>query len=195
MSDESTFGRISEKGGKVSIMSLDDKTKVIAQFNPKELQVDREVPWNPTGDQENPTNGKEKSKKSGGIDLEFTGAKGRSLTLELLFDGYEKSAGDGWVADVSGEIGKLEHLASIRNPEEKDEEKRRPHWCVVNWGTTLQGFRCVISSLSTKYTMFDPDGNPLRATCTVKLMEADSVSGKKKAAGGGAGGGAAAGTK
>jgi hypothetical protein len=148
---------------------------VTAQFNPKELQVDREVPWNPTGDQENPTNSKEKSKKSGGIDLEFTGAKGRSLTLELLFDGYEKSGGDGWTADVSGEVGKLEHLASIRNPEEKVEEKRRPHWCVVNWGTTLQGFRCVISSLSTKYTMFDPDGTPLRATCTVKLMEADSV--------------------
>jgi len=39
----------------------------------------------------------------------------------------------------------------------------------------------VIESLSTKYMMFDDGGNPLRATCTVKLKEADVVSmGKAK---------------
>ena len=30
----------------------------------------------------------------------------------------------------------------------------------------------VIESLSTKYSMFSSEGEPLRATCTVKLKEA-----------------------
>jgi hypothetical protein len=34
----------------------------------------------------------------------------------------------------------------------------------------------VIESLSTKYTMWDTNGKPLRATCTVKLREAEQMS-------------------
>ena len=51
---------------------------------------------------------------------------------------------------------------------------------MVTWGSTLKGFKCVIESLSTKYTMFDGAGTPLRATCTVKLKEADSVKAKSE---------------
>jgi hypothetical protein len=36
-------------------------------------------------------------------------------------------------------------------------------------------FRCVIESMSTKYTMFNPLGVPIRATVNLKLKEADSV--------------------
>jgi hypothetical protein len=47
---------------------------------------------------------------------------------------------------------------------------------VVAWGDRgLPKFQCVIESLSTKYSMFSSDGQPLRATCTVKLKEATSV--------------------
>ena len=56
------------------------------------------------------------------------------------------------------------------------ENDRRPHRCVVKWGSTVPSFRCVIESVSTKYTMFTDDGTPVRATCTVKLKEADVVS-------------------
>jgi hypothetical protein len=63
---------------------------------------------------------------------------------------------------------------------------------VATWGATVEKFRCVIESLSTKYTMFSDDGVPLRATCTVKLKEADVVS-MAKGGGGAAGGGAPAG--
>ena len=57
------------------------------------------------------------------------------------------------------------------------EEERRPHHCIVTWGDGgLPRFDCVIESLSIKYTMFSEAGIPLRATCTVKLKEADVVS-------------------
>jgi hypothetical protein len=50
-------------------------------------------------------------------------------------------------------------------------------------------FKCVIESLSVKYTMFSDQGVPLRATCTVKLKEADTVTGQSQSASGGAAGG------
>jgi hypothetical protein len=167
----------SEKSGVVSIASCDTNIHVDAQYNPKELQIDKTVPWQKKS-QANKTN-------ESGIQLEFTGAEGRSMTLELLFDGYETGT------SVSGKVDTLNAMASVLNPGDKDETKRRPHLCVVTWGSTVPKFKCVIESLSTKYTMFSDQGVPLRATCTVKLKEADTVTGASS--GGGAGGGAAGG--
>jgi len=161
------------KDGVVTIVSKDDGTNVTAQYNPKELQVDKNVPWNKPS-QTNKSNGT-------GITLEYAGAEGRSLTLELLFDGYEQKT------SVKPEVDKLNQLASVWQPGEKNEEKRRPHFCKLKWGKTLEDFMCVIEQLSVKYTMFSEAGDPLRATCTVKFKEADSVTGKKADATGGKG--------
>jgi hypothetical protein len=147
----------------IAIASLDTSAKVEAQYNPKELQIDRSVPW-----QKNPQANKSPEK---GIQLEFTGAEGRSMSVELLFDGFETNDS----ASVKEKIETLNTLASPRDPSSKEENMRRPHRCVVSWGG-LPSFRCVIESLSVKYTMFSEGGDPLRATCTVKLKEADVVS-------------------
>jgi hypothetical protein len=159
-----------DSGGVVSIGSCDpgfETLQVDAEYNPKELQVDLTVPWSKVS-QANKSNDK-------GIALEFTGAEGRSMSLELLFDGYEKKT------SIADKVKTLSTLASVIDPNEKDETKRRPHMCVVTWGTTVPKFKCVIESLSTKYTMFSEKGDPLRATCTVKLKEADTVTGKSSA--------------
>jgi phage protein U len=164
--------------GTVSIASCDDTgLHVDAQYNPRELQIDKTVPWSK----------KSQANKSGdtGIQLEFTGADGRSLTLELLFDGYETKA------SVAGDVEKLNQMASVWKPTSPKETERRPHLCVVKWGATIPKFTCVIESLSTKYTMFSEKGVPLRATCTVKLKEADTVTGKASAPAGGTTGGSA----
>jgi len=163
-------------GAKISIKSLDTGLLVEAQYNPKELQIDKSVPWSKVNEA-NKSNAKGSSTQ--GIHLEFTGAEGRSLSVEMLFDGVE--AGGTRSVDVSGKVKDLETLASVISPGSPEEDKRRPHRCVAVWGSTLDNFRCVIESLSTKYTMFDDKGTPLRATCTVKLKEADVVSmGKAK---------------
>ena len=160
-------------GGVISIGSLDNKgLEVEAEYNPKELQIDKSVPW-----QKNPQSNKAPDK---GIQLEFTGAEGRTMSVELLFDGYEKNQ------SVAGKVAKLNEMASVMKPGNSDENQRRPHLCVVKWGKTIPRFTCVIESLSTKYTMFSDSGVPLRATCTVKLKEMDSV---KMAASDGGGGG------
>lgn len=179
--NETPFGLPKER---IMIKSADEPgnkgLEVTAQFNPKELEIKRPVPWSKPAE-----TGKanKKKKEDQGIHLEFTGADSRTMTVELLFDGYEESAGEPFVKDVVAEVKKLEALASVRDakPNAK-EELRRPHLCMVVWGKTFgsDGFRCVIDSLTTKYTMFDSDGQPLRATCTVSLKEANFLSLAKK---------------
>jgi Contractile injection system tube protein len=147
--------------GVISIASADTGIQVDAQYNPKELQIDKSVPW-----QKNPQSNKSPEK---GIQLEFTGAEGRTMQIELMFDGVEQKK------SVAKPITDLNTMASPLDPGSTDENKRRPHRCLVTWGSTVPSFRCVIESLSVKYTMFSEDGVPLRATCTVKVKEADVV--------------------
>ena len=147
-------------GAKISIGSLDDPgLSVDAQYNPKELQIDKTVPWQ-----------KHNKSSATGLQMEYTGAEGREMTLELMFDGYEEQE------SVRATVAIIEEMAT---EEVMPNGERRPHHCVVAWGEVMGGadnkFKCVITQISTKYTMFSLDGMALRATVTVKLKEADAV--------------------
>lgn len=166
---------------KLWLGSLDDpKLEVRAQYNPKELQIDKQIPWmehksrdNRAGRARTERNASEQS------DLKFNGAPTRSMTVELLFDTYEI---DG--ASVEPDIRRLEEMSSVQDPEARKPERRRPHHCIVAWGDSnfgMRPFRCVIESLAVKYTMWDHDGTPKRATCTIKLKEAHQMEGAQPA--------------
>jgi hypothetical protein len=150
---------------KLSIGSIDDSTLFVhAQYNPKEVQLKRTVPWTEHKD----------------VVVEFTGVKARSLSVELLFDGFEAKR------SVQPELDKLEQLASPHDPRSKaphskDDKLMRPHWCIVAWGF-MPKLRCVIESVTVKYTMFDDRGTPLRAIATVELKEAASADQQPKKA-------------
>jgi hypothetical protein len=125
---------------------------VEAQYNPKELQLTKPVPW---------------TEHKGGTRLEFNHTGFRTTSVELLFDGVEQ------LRSVQPIIDKLEKMSSPVEAGSSREERRRPHRCVATWGSAgIPPLRCVIESLDTKYTMFGKDGKPLRATCVVKLKEA-----------------------
>lgn len=159
---------------KLTIGSLDDTgLTVSAQYNPKELQVDQTVPWKKP--QAANQAGGAKGKDEEYLTLEFVGAEGREMSVELLFDGYEDKA------SIASKVGILEEMARVRDPSSSKETMRRPHHCIVSWGERgLPKFKCVIESLSTKYTMFSTEGTPLRATCTVKLKEAEHTEKQSK---------------
>jgi hypothetical protein len=140
---------------RLKILSLDPKEMltVEAQFNPKELAQDKSVPW-------------QKQKKKGPADLEYTGCEPWTMSLELLFDGFE------------GEVSVLEKIESLKQLTQhfgtKPSERRPPKVRVI-WGTgreKLPSFDAVVESVSIKYTMFSADGQLLRATATVKFKEA-----------------------
>jgi hypothetical protein len=162
---------------KLWIGSLDNpEIEVRAQYNPKELQIDKQVPW---GDHKARSGGKTEKDRSKQSDLEFNGAPKRSMTIELLFDTYELRG-----KSIEPDIRRLEEMSSVVNAMAPGPELRRPHHCIVAWGDTNVGmrpFRCVIDSLVVKYTMWDHAGMPVRATCTVKLTEAHKMAGANAA--------------
>jgi hypothetical protein len=146
---------------KLSIHSLEGSRIVVtAMFNPKELSVDKSVAWTRSaGSSADPPA------------LEFTGAEGRSMSFDLMFDGFETGT------DVSAAyVENLFKLASVQDSAGA-EDRQRPPKVSVRWASgKLPEFQGVIESVSTKYTMFLPDGTPVRATCRVTVREASRVS-------------------
>lgn len=200
------------RGGnfEVSIGSLDDPSKTVyAQYRPKELQIDQSVPWSKHGS----TN----TAMGNHMWLEFSGAEGRSSTLELFFDASETPN-----ASVEADLRALTELASptwAESPSSSSpsassassssassasassssassspqaSESRRPHHCVMVFGRLFNqsAYKCVIESMSTKITMFSPAGAAIRATVNLKLKEANHVgiASPQSTANGGAGG-------
>jgi hypothetical protein len=141
---------------KVTIASVDvGDAGVVAQYNPKELAIEHSIAWQD-----------HKASKTHGPELEFTGGGSRSMTIELLFDGYETNV------SVQKDVDSLLHLVTAA---EMGKEGKRPHRVLVAWGDCdgrIPPFYGVIESISTKYSMFLPNGKPVRATCTVKIKEA-----------------------
>jgi hypothetical protein len=158
---------------KLWIGSIDNpQIEVRAQYNPKELQIDKQLSWGDHKAKVDKTGPDQRGKaddKSQQGDLELTGAPTRSMSIELLFDSFESGG------SVEPDVRVLEALSSVRDPGSTEPEMRRSHHCLVVWGASGAGmrpFKCVIESLSVKYTMWDHSGTPKRATCTVKLKEA-----------------------
>ena len=132
---------------------------VEVQFNPKELSVDKSVPWTKT-----------KKSTESSPELEFTAAEPRTLTVELMFDLFEQKG------DVSEKyVAPLLKLAEV----DRMQKEPRPPLVLFQWGRFT--FKGAIASVNVKYTMFAEDGTPLRATANVKMKHADSLTTKKEA--------------
>jgi contractile injection system tube protein len=156
---------------KLTIGSLDDpKLEVSAQYNPKEIELQRSIGWKSHNTHNVPHHRRHEQETAAlESDLEYTGGEGRSLSIEMLFDGFETQT------SVEPQMEVLDEMATSRDPQTTNatHDQRRPHQCVVVWGAKgMRPLLCVIESLSVKYTMFDSDGRPLRGVATVKVKEA-----------------------
>lgn len=136
--------------------------KVSFLFNPKEFTVEKsnqfaevQIPGLPSSI------------------FQFVRGNARSVTMDLFFDSYEE--GDdvrkytdqitGW--DAGSMFSKL--------PKEKkglmdiDSDLHAPPICIFIWGTFI--FQCIIERVTKRFTMFLPEGVPVRATLSVTLKE------------------------
>ena len=140
---------------KLRIIGLEGGTSgvtVEAQFNPKEISVDKSVPW-------------QKQKTQGAGDLEFSAAEPMTMSCELMFDGFEAGL------SIQDEIDRLHSLSDV------DSSLKRPPKVKVVWGAegapgTIPTFEAVIESVGIRYTMFDGNGRPLRATVRLGFKQA-----------------------
>src|SRR4051794_12696032 len=102
-----------------------------------------------------------------GIDspiLQFVAGQNEKLTLDLYFDTtLEKGMGDG-AKDVTEYPRRIYQLVKIQP------KTHAPPRLRFTWGHGLS-FVAVAESVTQKFTLFNPDGVPLRATVSVTFRE------------------------
>jgi contractile injection system tube protein len=134
------------------------KTKITCYFNPKEITIDKPVPWQ-----------KHKNVEGDEPTLEFTAAEPKTLACELMFDMFEEK-GDVYAKYIS----QLEQLALIQS------DVKRPPMVTFTWGNNMPVFKGVIEDLNVKYTLFLPNGTPCRATVNIKMKQASKLMNKEE---------------
>lgn len=118
-------------------------------FNPGELKLDKSANWPRT-----PTAGRDTVRSS------FTYGEAYNLTVDLFFDTYELRE------DVRGYTREITRLVTV------DGDLGRPPRCTMSWGrNTLEGVRWALLSLNQRFTLFLPDGTPVRATLSCSFKE------------------------
>ncbi|MFB7509316.1 CIS tube protein [Streptomyces broussonetiae] len=127
------------------------------QFNPNSLQLRKTTEWRRTP-----------SRMAGESALpEFVGSGPRELSLEVFLDAT--STHDNSVEQAVEKLMK----GCVPTPASLARKKPASAWVRFEWGTArTTSFDGVLSSLSVTYTLFDVDGKPLRATCSLSIEEA-----------------------
>lgn len=138
------------------------------QYNPGEITLDKQVQL---GEAAIP-----------GLDAplqQFVRGQAEKLTLDLFFDSTETGMGAGAVG-VTLQTDRIFQLLKI------EPTRHAPPILTFIWSAQFPGFsiggpwqgaqrrggfRCVLESLKQKFTLFSPQGVPLRATLTVTLRE------------------------
>jgi len=131
------------------------------QYNPKELSFTRTVDWNPS---------RESLQQGDAIPtMDYRGVQPYTLTInQILFDGYNERV------SVQGKIDMFKRmvqpLVTPENPQPDCLNLKRPPVVLfsVGFGFFFPG---VVTSLTVKYTMFLPDGQPCRAMVNLKMKQ------------------------
>lgn len=149
-----------------------------ALFNPQEISQSRSVSWQQ----------KKTASQGGGwtwsdTRQHFRSVGAETLTLVLFFDTYEsRSRASGWkqaasfvqptnpfqasdATDVTALTSQVAKLAEV------DKELHHPPVCHLSWGAFTDFFTGVLTQLDQRFTLFLPDGTPVRATLTCNFVE------------------------
>jgi hypothetical protein len=146
---------------KAFLMRKDDPSSIVRfQFNPNELTVEKTNQF--------------AEKKIPGLPsstLSFVKGEPRVLTLDLFFDTYEQKIDVRVFTDrITGwDSSSLLKRSPFKGLMEIYSELHAPPVCLFVWGAFI--FPCIIERASKKFTMFLPEGIPVRATLNVTLKE------------------------
>jgi nucleoid-associated protein YgaU len=153
-----------------------------ALFNPGEIRRSRSVNW---------TRRAAANQGSGwtwaDAQQQFLSVAPATLSVELFFDTYESrtpastraqlvslvtppnpfQTGD--ATDVTALTSRVIGLARV------DKELHRPPLCRLSWGAFTDIFTGVLTQVQERFTMFLPDGTPVRATLSCSFVESMTV--------------------
>jgi nucleoid-associated protein YgaU len=148
------------------------------QFNPKEYSIQKSASW-----ESKPAKGAKKATMP-----EFKGAEPRSMTVEIFLDAtISPKAAKGAAPPPEPKLDKdIEELFKCCTPTEGSMSKNKPSppFVAFGWGNTVL-FEAFVKQVSVKYTLFKPDGTPIRATASLTLQEIPRDTGKQNPTSGG----------
>lgn len=133
-------------------------------LNPSEFTHNQGISYNAPaagkGDQASPN--KKQPQGVSAPNAEFTSYAADQITLNLVVDGTGVVAGK--TKDVAAEIKDLQDIVYAYNS-----HAHQPNVVQVTWG----GFtmNCRLTNMSTTYTVFKPDGDPLRAKVKLDFIQ------------------------
>jgi nucleoid-associated protein YgaU len=155
------------------IKTLDGAENISVEclFNPKEYTIAKSNSWP-----------KDAKATSNAPVLNFGGGNPATLSMDLLFDTYQSARTGGRSTDVRTEY--VNKLWKMMNVDEKLKEKKknkagRPPTVQFSWGKSWS-FKAVLTSLSVTFTLFLPDGTPVRATAKVAFQQAEDAKQKSQ---------------
>lgn len=145
----------------------------VVMYNPSDIQIGYANAFDPA------------PKVSQGVtDQKFSSRMARTLTLTLKFDGTGASPSprSSLIRTLGTSLSDLTSKAASEKVNihkqvkdfldagyKVDNETHVPTYIMITWGSLH--FAGVITSASTKYSLFRPDGTPLRAELTITLTE------------------------
>lgn len=131
-------------------------TPVTFMFNPSQLQLTKSASWVPHV---------ARGAESAGI-AEFSGSEPKTLGIEIFLDATDTH-------DQSVRT-RVDTLLTCCVPTKKSVTAKAPSppWVRFTWGQFQSvSFYAYVSQISATYSLFDTDGTPLRATCSLTLNE------------------------
>jgi len=101
---------------------------------------------------------------SPGTTLKFKGIPPETISFDIYFDATG-SIDSNNVVDVNKQLDTFKEVCFLYNG-----VIHEPNYLILSWGSLV--FKCKLTSLDISYTLFKPNGSPLRAKASVKFEEA-----------------------
>jgi hypothetical protein len=133
-------------------------------FNPKEYSITKSSQW------------PKKHTATAIPNLQYGGGEPRKLSLDLFFDATDKANGD--VRKITETLFSLLEANKLYGKE----KKKRPPSVEFGWGHDWT-FPAVIESLTVSYSLFRPDGTPIRASAKLALTQVEKAVAKPASGG------------
>lgn len=108
--------------------------------------------------------------------LQFVRGNSKTFKMDLFFDTCEERKVGGATYSAGTDVRELTN--KVTDLMEIDSDTHAPPICLFSWGKSGekgQAFRCILESISKRFTYFWANGNPVRATLSVTLKEYTSV--------------------
>lgn len=121
-------------------------------INPESIKWDRSIDYN-----------EKQAPDSSSPSQKYKSTPAQSLSFDIIIDCV--GIVDSKRTDMSAEISLLESVVYTYNG-----EIHRPNFVKVQWGKDLV-FKGVLKSFDTSYTLFKPDGSPLRAKVSLSFTQ------------------------